>query len=43
MSYEYRHVMEHIEVYDSNKEFVISADTLREAQEEVAQLESQEV
>lgn len=43
MSYEYRHVMEHIEVYDSNGKFVVSADTLKEAQNEVEQLESQEV
>lgn len=36
--YEYRRVMEHIEVYDDKGHFMVSADNLREAYEEVQKL-----
>lgn len=38
MGYIIKNVFEHIEVYDSRGEFVFSADTLREAQEELEHL-----
>ena len=37
--YEFRHVMEHIEVY-KNGEFVLSADTHKEARDEINKLEN---
>lgn len=34
---EFRHVMEHIEVYEDGK-FIVSADNLREAEQELEEL-----
>ena len=38
-NYEFRHVMEHIEVYKGG-EFVVSADNMKEAREEVLKIEN---
>lgn len=38
--YEFQHVMEHIEVY-KDEEFVVSADNMKEAREEVLNIDAQ--
>ena len=39
MKYDFRRVRDHIEVFDENGEFVVSADSIQEAHEEVAALD----